>query len=80
MVLSDLSLKPLPKTKTITVRFKENVLRSIMIYTEHSDVTPSRLIQRAVKRELARLARLDPKLKPKLERAMKNGNPISYRQ
>jgi hypothetical protein len=64
---------PDPLPETLTVRFKPPMMRSIYTYVIYSDVSLSRLIQRAVGRELTRLSRLDPKLKVKLERAMKNG-------
>jgi hypothetical protein len=45
-------------------------MRGIFTYVQYSDVTPSRLLQRAVERELARLARTDQKLKLKLEKVL----------
>jgi hypothetical protein len=64
---------PEPLPKTLTVRFKPLLMRSIYTYVIHSDVSLSRLIQRAVGRELTRLSRIDPKLKVKLERVIKDG-------
>jgi hypothetical protein len=64
---------PDPLPRTLTARFKEPLMRGIFTYAQYSDVTPSRLLQRAVERELARLARTDQKLKLKLEKVMKNG-------
>lgn len=65
---------PEPLPQSLTARFKEPLMRGIFTYVEYSDVTPSRLLQRAVERELARLSRIDPKLKVKLEKVMKNGS------
>lgn len=53
-------------------------MRGIFTYVVHSDVTPSRFLQRAAERELARLARLDHKLKAKLEKVMKNGTTRNH--
>jgi hypothetical protein len=64
---------PEPLPETLTVRFKKPLMKGILTYTIYSDVTYSRLVQRAVEKELDRLARKDPKLKAKLERAMQNG-------
>lgn len=68
---------PVPLPKTITTRFKESLMRGVLTYVEHSDVTVSRFIQRAVERELTRLGRNDQRLKTKLEKVMKNGTTIS---
>lgn len=64
---------PEPLPKTLTVRFKKPLMKGVLTYTIYSDVTYSRFVQRAVERELDRLARKDLKLKAKLERAMQNG-------
>jgi hypothetical protein len=72
---------PDPLPRTLTARFKEPLMRGIFTYVQYSDVTPSRLLQRAVERELARLARTDQKLKLKLEKVL-NGStkPTRHRQ
>lgn len=64
---------PDPLPETLTVRFKPSMMRGIYTYSIYSDVPLSQLVKRAVGRELTRLSRTDPKLKAKLERAMKDG-------
>lgn len=71
MIFFMASLSSLPKT--LTVRFRESLMSGIFTYSEYSDVTISRFLQRAAERELARLSRNDTKLKLKLRKVM-NGN------
>ncbi len=54
-------------------RVPDDLARGVQAYCNFTDITPSRLFQRAVERELARQARSNPKLKQLLEKAMKNG-------
>jgi hypothetical protein len=70
----------LPKIPaTLTIRFGVPLTSQIFAFTEHTDVIYSRLVKRAVEKELARCAKLDPKLKNILERA-KNGTATRNRR
>jgi hypothetical protein len=70
---------PDPLPEKLTVRFNPEIMLGIFTYCEFSDVTPSRLLQRAVERELLRRAKQEPKLKDKLGKLLDGTKPTRTR-
>lgn len=63
--------KPSDLPRTLTIPLNKTLMVAALTYCEFSDVTKSRLVQRALGRELSRLMRNNPQLKAKIERATK---------